>query len=497
MLKKKGHSQKSGITSDKGSTSEQAEHASSLVADAVVATVSHTATQSNAPFYITPYFLELCCSCIHLLQALLRRFFSPLASIPRAALCMALLLAALAFPSLTTSPLQESSPVLRIVTSHHDQALAKQAPFGLGFEHDLVELFASTSRHTVQWLDTHSSAEALSMLLNDAADLAVGFTHMDHEAPHISASPIYAYRQSIAVQSKQGLIQRNGLPPSVEDAYMHTFPNSEAGDSIVLDDITWYLWQPFAYKNYTATPLDQGSQYRWYWNNIDATRHAQLENFWQARSQLQDSVIADLAEHYVTFAPSKLDKVELRHLHRVMVNRYPTYKKTIDDVAALHDIDPFLLTAVIFQESHFDPLAESYTGVRGIMQLTNATADFLNVDRLDPYQSIEGGARYLRRLWNNLDDLHLSYWNRWLFTLAAFNQGAGHLRDAIRLSQALGGTGRTWYEVKKVFPLLSQQRYYSRSRYGQCRGQEAVDFVDSIRWYYYIISGSKHFGIAI
>ncbi len=50
-----------------------------------------------------------------------------------------------------------------------------------------------------------------------------------------------------------------------------------------------------------------------------------------------------------------------------------------------------------YQESHWDPKATSPTGVRGIMMLTKATAKQMKVsNRLDPAQSIKGGARYLR-----------------------------------------------------------------------------------------------------
>ena len=51
-----------------------------------------------------------------------------------------------------------------------------------------------------------------------------------------------------------------------------------------------------------------------------------------------------------------------------------------------------LLRAIIYQESHFNPMAESYTGVRGLMQLTMDTAEDVGVmDRVDPLESISGG----------------------------------------------------------------------------------------------------------
>jgi cell wall-associated NlpC family hydrolase len=69
-------------------------------------------------------------------------------------------------------------------------------------------------------------------------------------------------------------------------------------------------------------------------------------------------------------------------------------------VQAAHDagIPPALLKAVAKAESGFDPNATSPAGAQGMMQLMPGTARGLGVTNpLDPMQSLEGGARYLRR----------------------------------------------------------------------------------------------------
>jgi membrane-bound lytic murein transglycosylase F len=158
--------------------------------------------------------------------------------------------------------------------------------------------------------------------------------------------------------------------------------------------------------------------------------------------------------------------------------------------AEKNGIDPLFLAAVIYQESRFNARARSRTGVRGLMMITQATAEDLDVaDRLDPEQSIRGGAAYLRELWERLEPLGLEPWDRWFLALAAYNQGINHLRDAVELSRRMGGSGETWRDVKKVFPLLAWQKYYSQAKYGYTRGYEAVTYVDSIRYFYYILHG--------
>ena len=125
-----------------------------------------------------------------------------------------------------------------------------------------------------------------------------------------------------------------------------------------------------------------------------------------------------------------------------------------------------------------------------MLQLSLNTLHQLGLtNRFHPEQAINGGANYLRLLWDSLEDMNLAAWDRLYFTLASYNQGAGHLRDACRLAASQGLDPRKWQNVKKVFPLLTRPEYYQQSRHGYCRGYEAVTYVESIRYYYYILYG--------
>jgi soluble lytic murein transglycosylase-like protein len=80
-------------------------------------------------------------------------------------------------------------------------------------------------------------------------------------------------------------------------------------------------------------------------------------------------------------------------------------------------VDPALIHAVISVESGYNPSARSSAGAVGLMQLMPGTAKRYGVkDRLDPKQSIEGGARYLR-------DLQVLFDNNLQLVLAAYNAG--------------------------------------------------------------------------
>lgn len=148
------------------------------------------------------------------------------------------------------------------------------------------------------------------------------------------------------------------------------------------------------------------------------------------------------------------------------------------------DIDWRLLAAMSYQESHWRPKAKSVTGVRGMMMLTLTTAKELGiVSRLDPEQSIKGGAKYLAKLLKRIPD-RIEHPDRLWFALASYNVGLGHLEDARVLTEKQGGNPDMWVDVKIRLLQLRQKKYYKTTRYGYARGNEAVQYVDNIRRYY-------------
>ena len=91
----------------------------------------------------------------------------------------------------------------------------------------------------------------------------------------------------------------------------------------------------------------------------------------------------------------------------------------IDAAAASNGLDPALLKGLVSQESGFDPNARSAAGALGLTQLMPGTAASLGVTNpLDPVQSLQGGAKYLRQQLDRFGgDPRLA--------LAAYNAGPG------------------------------------------------------------------------
>jgi membrane-bound lytic murein transglycosylase F len=141
-----------------------------------------------------------------------------------------------------------------------------------------------------------------------------------------------------------------------------------------------------------------------------------------------------------------------------------------------------------YQESKWDPSAVSFTGVRGLMQLTEGTAAMMRAgNRLDPRASIFGGARYLAQLLDTVPP-RISEPDRTWLAVAAYNVGYGHVEDARVLAQQQGRNPDRWEDVRAFLPLLSQERWYTRTRRGYARGWEPVRYVDNVQAYLNILA---------
>ena len=205
-----------------------------------------------------------------------------------------------------------------------------------------------------------------------------------------------------------------------------------------------------------------------------------LDSFFSKQSTHQ--LIADLEKRYFMQENplNYFDTVSFRsHLQDRFIPLAPYFVQAAENTG----FELSLLAAVGYQESHWDPDAVSPTGVRGVMMLTNAAASEVGVDdRTDAAQSILGGAQYLRNMKQRIPDRIPEPDHTW-FALAAYNVGLGHLEDARRLTQQLGGNPDRWADVRSHLPKLAQERYYTQLRHGYARGHEPVRYVDNIRRY--------------
>ena len=170
---------------------------------------------------------------------------------------------------------------------------------------------------------------------------------------------------------------------------------------------------------------------------------------------------------------------DLFALHTGTISPYDSlFKKYSTDLFSWE-----LLAAQAYQESHFDPTTTSWMGAVGLMQLLPETARMMGVSNIDlPENGIIAGVKYLTyiydKYWSDLPDSEAVK-----FTLASYNAGPGHIKDAQRLAKLLGKAPNIWDEnVATALLKLADRNYCYRKevRNGYCRGREPYNYVEEI-----------------
>ncbi|MEC5343035.1 membrane-bound lytic murein transglycosylase MltF [Brenneria populi] len=251
------------------------------------------------------------------------------------------------------------------------------------------------------------------------------------------------------------------------------------------DSITIGLMQRIHPQLAVAFDLSDEEPVTWYMRRShDDSLSAALLDFFSRI--VEDGTLARLEEKYLGHV-GEFDYVDTTTFLSAIDETLPDIRPLFEKYAT--DIDWKLLAAISYQESHWNPLATSPTGVRGLMMLTRNTAESLDVtDRLDPEQSIRGGAQYMAHMMQKMPATIPEDEKIW-FALAAYNMGYAHLLDVRKLTAKQNGNPDSWVDVKIRLPMLSQKRYYTQTTYGYARGHEAYNYVENIRRYMVSLEG--------
>lgn len=388
-----------------------------------------------------------------------------------------------------------------------------------GLEQDLVELFARELRVPVRFVVADSYADVLPRLERGQAHMAAaGLSITPERTRRFLFSPPYMEAQQVLVHNDT--LARPRALRELQSRRIEVVAGSSAAET--LQGLAERLPELRFEKVRTANPEDllirvaEGStDYAVASSHIvDVARnfHPNLTKglalgeaepiAWafpqdgdpllvhKARAFLdrvaRDGTLKRLLDRYYGHV-NRLDRADLDGLFEAMHTRLPPYRPLFKQAQELTGIDWRLLAALAFQESKWNPLATSPTGVRGMMMLTGTTADRLGVrDRLDARASILAGARYLRDLRDSLPP-RIGEPDRTWMALAAYNQGLGHLEDARHIAQRQGLDPDAWVDVKRSLPLLSRPDVYETLRHGFARGGEALALTENIRTFYDIL----------
>jgi membrane-bound lytic murein transglycosylase F len=385
-----------------------------------------------------------------------------------------------------------------------------------GLEYDLADLFAQELGVELKLVVTQDLGQVFNVLANRNADIAAAGLDITAERetrfrftePYMSSQQQLVYRTGNTrptqledtVDSRLLVLAHSSHAELLRETKTQLEAlNWEESDDLSLDDLMYQVWsrqldytitdshiltltQRFYPELRAAFDLTEPQGLAW------ALPYGEDDSLYQAAQQFFERIHADgtlshLLEKYYGHL-NNFDYVGTRTFLRHITERLPKYRDLFERAGEETGLDWRLLAAIGYQESHWNPRAKSPTGVRGIMMLTLNTAQSLGVEnRLDPAQSIFGGARYLAQTLERIPDRIQDPTRTWL-ALAAYNVGLGHLEDARIITGAQQKNPDSWTHVKEHLPLLAKKEWYRNTRYGYARGWEPVKYVENVRMYY-------------
>jgi membrane-bound lytic murein transglycosylase F len=411
---------------------------------------------------------------------------------------------------------------LVLITRNNFACYYEAAHGPAGFEYHLAKAFAEHIGVSLRTVVIEEEAGMIEALLAGKADLiAGGFPFGRASARLVALGPGY-------LEVRKQVVGRRGGPVITHAKDLAQHPLWIIGSSAGLDelnllktahpDLSWQIasqvgseemlqmvWNSsvpltvvesntlilnrrFYPELVTHMDLGEPQQLRWAMN--PKSRHLQRAvQQWFAAKSTKDS-LSSLLKYYYSHLED-FDYVDMARYRRRIAERLPKYQIHFEEAAQNHGLDWRLVAAMAYQESHWNPNAQSFTGVRGIMMLTQDTAKFLGLkDRKAEKESIFAGTRYLAHLHRMIGD-EVPEPDRTLMALAAYNIGLGHLQDARILARSQGKSGAAWSDVREILPLLQKKKYYQNLIYGYARGNEAVQYVDRIRTYHKVLTGAS------
>src|SRR5262249_30525252 len=159
-------------------------------------------------------------------------------------------------------------------------------------------------------------------------------------------------------------------------------------DYTLVDSAEFTLGRNFHPQIRVGFDLMDGESLAWALNARDGAWLKRVSEFFTRIGH--DGRLEDILERYYGHS-ERSEFVGPRDLVQDVQLRLPRYRQWFEESAAHIGEDWRVLAAISYQESHWDAAAVSPTGVRGLMMLTEQTAEQLGVaNRDDPRQSIEG-----------------------------------------------------------------------------------------------------------
>ncbi len=408
------------------------------------------------------------------------------------------------------------SGTLKIITRNSPSTYFQDRDQESGFEYELAQLFAQYLGVKLEVVVADSLDDLISEVETGAvAFAAAGLTKTEQRAERVQFADSYmdvthklVYRRDkkrpkslqVLLDGTLVVTAHSSHAQNLKDIQQNLMPqlswierdDAEVSELVLMvenGEIDYTIVNSNEYEALAgfypnvAAAFDMGHAQELAWafpKYSDQTLISEARNFFHLMRE--SGLLSQLEERYYGHL-NQIDNVGTLTFLRQADERLHEYQALFQKSAEHNELDWRLLAAIGYQESHWKPKAKSRTGVRGLMMLTRNTAKEVGVtNRLDPVQSITGGSAYFAKLKKRYK--HIQEPDRTWIALAAYNVGAGHVRDAQRITEKQGADPERWMDLKERLPLLSQKKWYKNTQYGYARGQEPVHYVQNIRRFY-------------
>jgi membrane-bound lytic murein transglycosylase F len=391
-----------------------------------------------------------------------------------------------------------------------------------GIEYDLATLFVKkyAPEYQIKFLLVNSISEVIPTLLKGKANIAaanLSVTHLRQELVQFS-KPYQETQQQLIFNNESNDKPRNLAAVVGKTIAVPAGTSFDERLSVIQKDQPKLKWRALSQIN-SESLLDQVANGVLDYTVADSHLVAMMQNYYpnltigmslgkpesiawalpkNADPELvkkvnkffdqirKDGTLRNLLDRYYGNS-NRLNTQDITAFLKLSNSLLPKYERLFKQAQEATGIDWRLLAAVSYRESHWDTFNTSPTGVRGLMMLTESTADLMGVtDRLDPKQSIPAGAKYIVKMIETVP-ARIPEPDRTYMALAAYNIGYAHLEDARVLATRLNLNPDRWADVKKTLVLLNNPEYYSTLKYGYASGGAPVIFVESIRSYQRIL----------
>ena len=409
-----------------------------------------------------------------------------------------------------------------VVLTRNSATTYYEAPEGwVGFEHDLAVAFGEHLGVKVRFEVLDSVSEILQAMQEGKGDIAAaGLTRTEQREKQYLFGPDYytVQQQVVCRRGAQFPKTINELPnfrisiikdssyeerlkelkreiPELTWETVDDLPTEmllekvwkQALECVVADSNIVAINRRHYPELLVAFPITEKQPLAWIIRSGGEDLKIELTQWLNQFKQKRD--LAGLTDRYYSYLEI-FDYVDIRTFYKNLDDRLPALLPLFKKAADQYNIPWILLASQAYQESHWNKKAKSPTGVRGVMMLTRKTAKELGIkNRLDPVQSIMGGAQYFSQLLRRVPE-KIKGDDRYWFALAAYNVGMGHMYDAQTLARRFGKDPHKWHDLKTVLPLLSQPKYYKTVTSGYARGSEPVRYVQRIREFHDILSAN-------